>query len=166
MNKIRIGSGAGYSGDRIEPAVELAEKGNIQYLVFECLAEKTIAIAQQAKIKNPKAGYDALLVARMEACLPACRKNKVKIITNMGAANPVAGAERIREVAAKLGILGLKIAAVTGDDVLDVVRRGDYLIEETTENSSALKDKGMSSGTCFPISGRSILSCIRPSAAA
>ncbi|MEO8629641.1 MAG: acyclic terpene utilization AtuA family protein, partial [Betaproteobacteria bacterium] len=46
---IRIGSGAGTSGDRIEPAVELAREGDIDYLVFECLAERTIAIAQQAK---------------------------------------------------------------------------------------------------------------------
>ncbi len=144
MKTIRIGSGAGYSGDRIEPAVELAEKGDIQYLVFECLAERTIAIAQQAKMKDPKAGYDALLVARMEACLPVCWKNKVKIITNMGAANPASGAEKIREVAHQLGIKGLKIAAVTGDDVLDVLKKGDYLIEETGEKSSALKDKMVS----------------------
>lgn len=144
MKKIRIGSGAGYSGDRIEPAFELAEKGKIQYLVFECLAERTIAIAQQAKMKDPKAGYDALLVARMEACLPVCVKNKVKIITNMGAANPVAGAEKIKEVAGRLGIKGLKIAAVTGDDVLDEIRKGDYPIEETGEKSSGLKDKMVS----------------------
>jgi hypothetical protein len=144
MKKIRIGSGAGYSGDRIEPAVELAEKGDIQYLVFECLAERTIAIAQQAKMKDPKAGYDALLVARMEACLPVCRKNKVKIITNMGAANPAAGAEKIKEVANRLGIKGLKIAAVTGDDVLDVLKEDDYLIEETGQKSSALKDRMVS----------------------
>jgi hypothetical protein len=139
MKKIRIGSGAGYSGDRIEPAVELADKGNIQYLVFECLAERTIAIAQQAKMKDPKAGYDALLAARMEACLAVCRKNKVKIITNMGAANPSAGAEKIKETARKLGVKGLKIAAVMGDDVLGVIREGDYLIEETGEKSSTLK---------------------------
>jgi hypothetical protein len=80
----------------------------------------------------------------MEACLPVCRKNKVKIITNMGAANPAAGAEKIKEVAHKLGIKGLKIAAVTGDDVLDVLKKGDYLIEETGEKSSALKDKMVS----------------------
>jgi hypothetical protein len=49
---LRIGSGAGYSGDRIEPAVELAEKGEIDYLIFECLAERTIAIAQQAKMRR------------------------------------------------------------------------------------------------------------------
>ena len=61
MRTIRIGSGAGYSGDRIEPAVELAEKGDIQYLVFECLGERTVALAQQARMKNPEGGYDPLL---------------------------------------------------------------------------------------------------------
>jgi hypothetical protein len=144
MKKVRIGSGAGYAGDRIEPAFELAEKGDIQYLVFECLAERTIAIAQQAKMKDPNAGYDALLVARMEACLPVCRKNKVKIITNMGAANPIAGMRKIKETAQKLSIQGLKIAAVTGDDVLEVIKQGDYKLEETGGTSSALKDKMVS----------------------
>ena len=55
MKTLKIGSGAGYSGDRIEPAVELAEKGGLDYLVFECLAERTIALAQQAKMKDPGA---------------------------------------------------------------------------------------------------------------
>ena len=50
MRTIRIGSGAGYSGDRIEPAIELAEKGDIQYLVFECLGERTVALAQQGTL--------------------------------------------------------------------------------------------------------------------
>ncbi len=63
MRTIRIGSGAGYSGDRIEPAVELAEKGDIQYLVFECLGERTVALAQQARMKDPESGYDPLLEA-------------------------------------------------------------------------------------------------------
>lgn len=53
MKKLRIGGGAGYAGDRIEPAVELAEKGDIQYLVFECLAERTIAIGQKQKAADP-----------------------------------------------------------------------------------------------------------------
>lgn len=141
MKKIRIGSGAGYSGDRIEPAVELAEKGGIQYLVFECLAERTIAIAQQARMKDPAMGYDALLAARMEAVLSICRQNGVKIITNMGAANPAAGAQKIKEIARKLGITGLKIAAVIGDDVLGVVQAADYTIEETGEKLAAIKDK-------------------------
>lgn len=46
MKKIRIGSGAGFAGDRIEPAVEIMEKGKVDYIIFECLAERTIAINQ------------------------------------------------------------------------------------------------------------------------
>lgn len=141
MKKIRIGSGAGYSGDRIEPAVELAERGDIQYLCFECLAERTIAIAQQAKMKDPNAGFDALLAARMEAVLAVCKKNNIKIITNMGAANPLAGAQKIKEIANKLGISGLKIAAVTGDDILEVIKNQDLTIEETGAKLSTIKDK-------------------------
>ena len=67
MKTIRTGSGAGYSGDRIEPAVELAERGDIRYLGFECLAERTIALAQMEKRRDPSAGFDPLLRARMQA---------------------------------------------------------------------------------------------------
>ena len=126
MKTIRIGAGAGYSGDRIEPAVELAEHGAIDYLIFECLAERTIALAQQAKSKDPALGYDPLLEARMLAVLPACAAKGIKIVTNMGAANPLAAARKIREIAQRLGLHGLNIAAVTGDDVLDQLRAGDY----------------------------------------
>ncbi len=73
MKTIRVGSGAGYSADRIEPAVEFAEKGGLDYLVFECSAERTIALAQQVRMKDANAGYDPLLVARMRAVLPICR---------------------------------------------------------------------------------------------
>ena len=118
MRQIRIGAGAGYSGDRIEPAIELAEKGGLQYLVFECLAERTIALAQQAKLRDPAAGYDPLLPDRLRAVLPLCHAKGVRIVTNMGAAHPEAAAERTQSVARELGLSGLKIAAVTGDDVL------------------------------------------------
>lgn len=139
MKQIRIGAGAGYSGDRIEPAVELAEKGDLQYLVFECLAERTIALAQQAKMRNPGAGYDPLLAERMRAVLGTCAAKGVRIVTNMGAANPVAGAEKTAEIARALNLRGLKIAAVTGDDVLEVVKSGDYRVEET---GGAVSDLG------------------------
>jgi hypothetical protein len=131
MRKIRIGAGAGYSGDRIEPAIELVEKGELQYLVFECLAERTIALAQQAKLSDPAAGYDPLLPERLRAVLPLCHRKGVRIITNMGAANPMAAAERARAVAQELGFTGLKVAAVIGDDVLPYLSDGDYRIEES-----------------------------------
>ena len=112
MRTIRIGSGAGYSGDRIEPALELAEKGDIQYLVFECLGERTVALAQQARMKNPDSGFDPLLEERMRAVLPVCAAKGIKIVTNMGAANPLAAARKTAEIARSLGLSSLKIAAV------------------------------------------------------
>jgi len=126
MKRIRIGCGAGYSGDRLEPAVELAEQGEIDYLVFECLAERTIALAQRARMIDPEAGYDPLLAERMRAVLATCSRKGIRIVTNMGAANPLAAAARVREIADSLGLVGLKVAAVTGDDVLATVRAGDY----------------------------------------
>lgn len=139
MKKIRIGSGAGYSGDRIEPALELAQKGEIQYLCFECLAERTIAIAQQSKMKNPDTGYDGLLEARMRMVLSTCVEKGIKIITNMGAANPVAGAKKIKAVAQELGIKKLKIAAVYGDDVVSSLKDMDLSIVETGDSLDTLK---------------------------
>jgi len=130
MRTIRIGSGAGYSGDRIEPAVELAEKGDIEYLVFECLGERTVALAQQARMKNPELGYDPLLEERMRAVLPLCARKGIKIVTNMGAANPEAAAKKTAEIARSLGFPALKIAAIVGDDVLDACKQGDLPIME------------------------------------
>lgn len=136
-----MGAGAGYQGDRIEPAVELAERGGLDYLVFECLAERTIALAQAARMRDPEAGYDPLLQARMRAVLAVCRANGVRIVTNMGAANPLAAARKVQEVARALGLHGLRIAAVTGDDVLALVQAGDYRLEESGRPVSELGNR-------------------------
>jgi hypothetical protein len=141
VRTIRIGAGAGFSGDRIEPAVEVAERGGVQYLVFECLAERTIALAQQAKMKDPALGYDLLLADRMRAVLGICHSKGIKIITNMGAANPVAAAEKTAAVAFALGLHGLKVAAVTGDDVLDTLREGGYRLDDTGETVASLGNR-------------------------
>ena len=130
MRQIRIGAGAGFAGDRIEPAVELAERGRLDYLVFECLAERTIALAQQARLADPAGGYDSLLERRMRAVLPACRRNGTRIVSNMGAANPLAAAERVRDIARALGLSGLRVAAVTGDDIVDRVKGTDLVLDE------------------------------------
>lgn len=119
--KVRIGCGAGFSGDRIEPALILAEKGELDYLVLECLAERTIALAQKRKVEDPTKGYDPLLERRIASLLPHLVKNNIKLITNMGAANPIAGAEKIIEIAKKQGI-NIKVAAVNGDDVSEKLK--------------------------------------------
>ena len=123
--KIRIGCGAGFSGDRIEPAVILAEQGGLDYLVLECLAERTIGLAQKRKAIDPNQGCDPLLERRLELLLPVLKKNKVRLITNMGAANPVAGTDKIIEIAKRLN-LSVTTAAVIGDDVYHLIS-GDEL---------------------------------------
>lgn len=128
-NTIRIGCGAGFSGDRLEPALILAEHGKLDYLVLECLAERTIALAQKRRLKDSTLGYDLLLERRIEGLLPLLKKHKIRLITNMGAANPVAAAEKICTIAARLN-LSVTVAAVTGDDVFDQLN-GEELAMET-----------------------------------
>lgn len=122
MNRtIRIGAGAGFAGDRIEPAIELVEHGDLDFLVFECLAERTIALAQAARRADAAAGFDPLLLNRMRRVLPAAHARGVRIVTNAGAANPIAAATAVAALARDMGITRLNVAAVTGDDVLDYI---------------------------------------------
>ena len=141
---VRLGAGAGYSGDRIEPAVELAERGELDYLVFECLAERTIALAQQARRLDPTAGFDPFLDARMRAVLPLALAKGFRIVTNMGAANPSGAASRIASIAKELGLGGFKVAAVTGDDVIEQVLSGDFRFAETNMRVAELRDRVIS----------------------
>lgn len=127
-DKIRIGCGAGFSGDRLDPAIVLAEQGDLDYLVLECLAERTIALAQKRKMKDQTKGYDPLLERRIKSLLPALTKNKVTLITNMGAANPKEAAKKVADIARELK-LKVRIAAVTGDDVFDKIAPSSIALE-------------------------------------
>jgi hypothetical protein len=140
MKRVRVGVGAGFSGDRLDAALPLVERGNLDYLVFECLAERTIALAQKDRLRDAARGYHPFLDERLRRVLAACKVNGVKIVTNMGAANPLAAGQRAASVARELGIAGLKIAVVTGDDVLETVKAGQYLAAETGQRISDLDD--------------------------
>ena len=154
MKSIRIGSGAGYAGDRLEPSLELIEKGNLDYISYECLAERTIAIGQQAKLKDPSKGYNGLLEYRMEKALPLCWEHKVKLITNMGSANPQAAAAKCVEIARKHGLTGMKIACVTGDDLLPVIDKYmDTQVWETGEPLSKLPGEIVSANAYMGVEG-------------
>jgi len=137
MRTIRVGSGAGYSGDRIEPALAVMEKGDIQYIIFECLAERTIALAQQHKARHPGQGYNELLPYRMRRVLPLCVEKHIKVITNMGAANPVAALWVVKQLAGSLGLTSLKLAAVLGDDIFPQIDR--YLTFPLIETGQTLE---------------------------
>lgn len=163
MKTLRIGSGAGYSGDRIEPAVELAEQGDLDYLVFECLAERTIALAQQVRISDPSGGYDPLLSERMRRVLPfvgtQAGRRRLRVITNMGAANPVSAAIEVRRIAAALG-LDLKVVAVVGDDVLKALQP-EFLLDNG-QTVGALGERLISANAYLGVDG--ILQALRADA--
>ena len=124
---LRIGAGASYAGDRIEPATLLAERGKLDYLVYETLAERTIALANTQRMIDPATGYNELLEQRFRAALPHCRRRGTdtgtRVITSMGAANPLAAAAKTAAIVRELNLGPMKIAAVLGDDVLDYCRR-------------------------------------------
>ncbi|MFL1463947.1 acyclic terpene utilization AtuA family protein [Roseococcus sp. DSY-14] len=150
----RIGAGAGYAGDRIEPAAELAEHGRLDVLAFECLAERTIALAQAERLRDPARGFDPLLEARLEAVLPACRRQGTRIVSNMGAANPRGAARAAAAVARSLGFAGLRVAAVEGDDVLPQLRAhpGLQLLERPADVAS-LGDSVVSANAYAGVAG-------------
>ena len=128
-NIFRIGTGAGFSSDRLEPAVDLVRHGNLDAIVFECVGERTLAFGHRDRRANPELGYNPLLERRMRTVLPLCNAVGTRIVTNMGVANPLAAAQRTAEIAAELGLKGLKIAAVTGDEVNRLVGPDTPLLE-------------------------------------
>jgi len=125
---VRLGAGSGFQGDRLEPAVILASQGELDYLALECLAERTIALAQLRKLADPGAGFDPLLEKRLGSLLPIAQRNGVRIVTNMGAANPLAAGRRVIALSNELG-LKVKVAVVTGDDVLGLLEPSMRTIE-------------------------------------
>lgn len=121
---VHIGAGAGFAGDRAGAAVPVVQalsqaraKGIPGYLIFETLAERTLALAQLDRLKDPGAGYSPNLVRLLEPVLKPCLEHGIGIVSNFGAANPLAAAKRIREMARMAGFGHAKIAVVTGDDI-------------------------------------------------
>ena len=117
----RIGCGAGFSSDRLDPAVDLARRGRLDALVFECIGERTLAFGHRDMRADPSRGYNPLLERRMRAILPLTHPTGTRVVTNMGVANSRAAAERTVEIARELGLDGLVVAALLGDDVSDAL---------------------------------------------
>ena len=117
MKTVRIGAGQGFYGDTPDGAVAVAERGEVAYICCDALAELTMAILQKDRLRDPNGGFARDLASFMHELLPVARHNGIRIITNAGGMNPRAAAAAVREVAAELGIDGLRVATVTGDDV-------------------------------------------------
>jgi hypothetical protein len=126
---VRLGTGAGFSADRLDPALDLVEQGELDVIVFECIGERTLAFGHRDRMANPQAGYNALLERRMRAVLPACAAHGTRLVTNMGVANPQGAAERTAAIARELGLKGVRIAALEGDDVHHLIHPDTLLPE-------------------------------------
>ncbi|MCY3902226.1 MAG: DUF1446 domain-containing protein [Caldilineaceae bacterium] len=136
-NLLRLGGGSACPGERIEPAIELVEKGNIDYIVFDSLSESEMLAFERHKMSRPGEGYDTYTERRLRRIWPQCASNGTRIIGNMGAANPRGAQELAIRVARELGLSGQRVAAVLGDNVLDSVRELNPVVNETQEPVSA-----------------------------
>src|SRR5205807_6132747 len=136
---IRIGAGSAWWGDRIEPAALNAEKGRLDYLCFETMAEATISAAQVRARRDPTfPGYDTYLDERMKAVLPACMRHGTRIVSNQGWINPDGAAKRIGYWLRTLGHRGVKVASVNGGLITDRVLELTETIMETGAPTATL----------------------------
>lgn len=115
---IRLASGSGFWGDALDPAVEVLEKGELDYLCFDYLAELTMALLQRTLNKDPQAGYIPDILQHLKVLMPIAKGNGTKLVSNGGGVNPRAGAEAAAKIAAEQGLKGLRIASVEGDNVV------------------------------------------------
>jgi hypothetical protein len=139
----RVGNGAGFSGDRIDapgPVVDtLIARGGPAAIFFECLGERTIALAQLEKRRDPERGYEPMLERLLAPVLEKCLRHGIGIVGNFGAANPQGAGRAVARLARRLGLGAARIGVVTGDDIRG---RVDLSKLEVYEADAALEAGG------------------------
>ncbi len=143
---LRIASGQGFWGDLQRAPIDQARRGPIDVLVMDYLAEVTMSILQKQKLRDPAMGYARDFVEVVTELAPDIQEKGFKVISNAGGVNPVACAEAIVAGARQRGATGLKVAVVTGDDLLgrldDLIARGVALEHmETGQPLSEVRDR-------------------------
>jgi hypothetical protein len=117
-NPVRVGNGQGFWGDSIIGPKQLVSSGELDYLTMDFLAEVTMSIMQKLRRRRPDAGYATDFIDVVERVLPTCKERGIRIIANAGGANPAACADACETVVRKLGVKGVRVGIVEGDDVL------------------------------------------------
>jgi Acyclic terpene utilisation family protein AtuA len=155
MKTIRIANGQGFWGDWLEAPVQLVERGPIDYLTLDYLAEITMSIMQKQKSRDPNAGYARDFLYVIGRILPKCLEKKIKVVANAGGVNPGGCVAGLAEVVKKLGLAGkVRVGVVAGDDIMDrlddMIARGIELKNmETGEPLSAIRDRVQSANVYF-----------------
>lgn len=133
---VRLGAGSGFWGDAADPAFELLEKGKLDYLCFDFLAELTMAILQRQKHRDPNAGYVTDAVSIVTEMITRAKTTGTKLVTNGGGVNPSAAGAQIIEAARAQGLHDLKVGVVEGDDLMgrldEILQSGEPLAHMET----------------------------------
>src|SRR5262245_39106000 len=120
---LAIGCAAGFGGDRTDaagPVVDtLMARGGPGVLIFEVLAERTLALAQLERRAHPEGGFAPLTEPMVRPVLRTCLDHGIPIVSNFGAANPPAAAHLVRRIAGEEGVGAVRVAVVEGDDLSD-----------------------------------------------
>ncbi|MBB5189237.1 hypothetical protein HNQ57_003540 [Zhongshania antarctica] len=118
---VLIANGQGFWGDSLLGPKRLVEEGPLDYLTLDYLAEVTMSIMQKQRLRNPELGYATDFVSMLKEILPTCQEKGIKVIANAGGVNPRGCLEAIKSVVSELGLSGLKVGIVEGDDILDQI---------------------------------------------
>jgi hypothetical protein len=117
---IRIGSGQGFWGDRLDAPVEQIRRGPLDYLMLDYLAEVTMSILQKQKQRDPSQGYARDFVPLMQEIFPDAVSKNVRVLSNAGGVNLDACRDGLVEAARAAGLRGkARVGTVTGDDILE-----------------------------------------------
>jgi Acyclic terpene utilisation family protein AtuA len=118
MRTVRIGNGQGFWGDNVDAPLELLRGGPLDYLGMDYLAEVTLSIMARQKLRNPSLGYATDFIDFIRRALPDLAARGVRVLSNAGGLNPRACRQKVFEIAAELGITGIAVGVVEGDDLL------------------------------------------------
>jgi Acyclic terpene utilisation family protein AtuA len=158
---LSLASGSAYADDRLDSLAAMADSGRVTYIGFDCLAERTMALAQLRRRADPHAGQDR----RIEALVPLLGGYLAaggKVVGNFGAANPDAARDDFARALKELGLSGVRIGVIHGDDVQAVVRALDVELPELGTTVGALGDRVVSANAYLGAGG--IVDCLRDDA--
>jgi hypothetical protein len=146
---IRIGNGQGFWGDSIDAPIEMLTRGPLDYLGLDYLAEVTLSIMMRQRLKDPSRGYASDFIELLRRVLPTIAERGVKVVTNAGGLNPAACRQEVFRVARELGLRGISVGVVEGDDLLprldDVLAAGCCLEHmDTGQPMAEVREKVLS----------------------
>ncbi len=158
---LSLGAGSAYADDRLDSVTAMAESGRVSYIGFDCLAERTMALAQQRRRMDPSAGQDR----RITALVPLLRgylEAGGRVVGNFGAANPDAARDDFARALKEVGLPDVRIGVIHGDDVRAVVHEIDAALPELGTTVRALGDRLVSANAYIGAGG--IVDCLEQEA--